>query len=141
MMVLIVCNFEYSSCCIACWVGRNRDHHVHFCYRKNQRVGIMKAIGTRNSTILALFLVEALIIGLLGAVIGLLVGVGGGYALVTNFTSSSSTHELLSNLTPVFLINDLIRIFGISVGLSVGAGLYPAWKASRLSPIAALRRE
>ncbi|MFZ0222389.1 MAG: FtsX-like permease family protein [Candidatus Nitrosopolaris sp.] len=95
----------------------------------------------RNSTILALFLVEALIIGLLGAVIGSLVGVGGGYALVTDFTSSSSTHELLSNLTPVFLINDLIRIFGISVGLSVAAGLYPAWKASRLSPIAALRRE
>ncbi|MGA8081473.1 MAG: FtsX-like permease family protein [Candidatus Nitrosopolaris sp.] len=90
---------------------------------------------------LALFLVEALIIGLLGAVIGSLVGVGGGYALVTNFTSSSSTHELLSNLTPVFLINDLIRIFGISVGLSVAAGLYPAWKASRLSPIATLRRE
>jgi putative ABC transport system permease protein len=108
---------------------------------RTREIGIMKAIGARNSTILALFLVEALIIGLLGAVIGSLVGVGGGYALVTNFASSSSTHELLSNLTPVFLINDLIRIFGISVGLSVAAGLYPAWKASRLSPIAALRRE
>lgn len=95
----------------------------------------------RKATILALFLVEALIIGLLGAVIGSLVGIGGGYALVTNFASRSSTHELLSHLTPVFLINDLIRIFGISVGLSVAAGLYPAWKASRLSPIAALRRD
>jgi putative ABC transport system permease protein len=108
---------------------------------RTREIGIMKAIGARNSTILALFLVEALIIGLLGAVIGALVGVGGGYALVTNLTSRSSTHELLSNLTPVFLMNDLIRIFGISVGLSIAAGLYPAWKASKLSPIAALRRE
>ena len=56
--------------------------------------GIMQPVG--NPTIgLSLFLVEALIIGLLGAVIGSLVGVGGGYALVTNFTSSSSTHEWL----------------------------------------------
>ena len=108
---------------------------------RTREIGIMKAIGARNSTILALFLVEALIIGLLGAVVGLLVGVGGGYALVTDFTSTSRTHDLLSNLTPVFLINDLIRVFGISVVLSIGAGLYPAWKASRLSPIVALRRE
>jgi len=94
----------------------------------------------RKATILALFLVEALIIGLLGAVIGSLVGIGGGYALVTNFASRSSTHELLSNLTPVLLINDLIRIFGISVGLSV-LDCIRGRKASRLSPIAALRRE
>ena len=42
---------------------------------RTREIGIMKAIGARNSTILALFLVEALIIGLLGAVIGSLVGV------------------------------------------------------------------
>ena len=108
---------------------------------RTREIGIMKAIGAQNSTILALFLVEALIIGLLGAVIGLLVGVGGGYALVTEFSSASKTHGLLSNLAPVFLINDLARVFGISVGLSIEAGLYPAWKTSKLSPIVALRRE
>ena len=108
---------------------------------RTREIGIMKAIGARNSTILALFLVEALIIGLLGAVIGSLVGVGGSYALVTEFSSASKTHGLSSSLAPVFLINDLARVFGISVGLSIGAGLYPAWKASKLSPIVALRRE
>ena len=46
---------------------------------RTREIGIMKAIGAQNSTILALFLVEALIIGLLGAVIGSSVGVGGGY--------------------------------------------------------------
>src|SRR5215469_769088 len=58
---------------------------------RTREIGIMKAIGAQNSTILALFLVEALIIGLLGAVIGSLVGVGGGYALVIKFSSASKT--------------------------------------------------
>jgi putative ABC transport system permease protein len=45
------------------------------------------------------------------------------------------------NVSPVFLPSDLVTVWGISVGLSLIAGIYPAWKASRLSPIVALRRE
>jgi len=47
----------------------------------------------------------------------------------------------LGNISPVFLPTDLATVWGISVGLSLIAGIYPAWKASRLSPIVALRRE
>ena len=46
-----------------------------------------------------------------------------------------------TNISPVFLPTDLATVWGISVGLSLIAGIYPAWKASRLSPIVALRRE
>ena len=42
-------------------------------------------------------------------------------------------------LTPVYLGEDMMRVWFISVGLSVMAGLYPAWKASRYLPVDALR--
>ena len=44
------------------------------------------------------------------------------------------------HVPPVFLPADLLNVWTLSLMLSLGAGLFPAWKASRLSPILALRR-
>src|SRR5919202_483850 len=105
----------------------------------------MKAIGAQSITILSLFIVEALIIGILGASSGLLAGIASGYVLIAGLSSSGGSggnaNSPLSNISPVFLPADLATVWGISVGLSLLAGIYPAWKASRLSPIVALRRE
>ena len=112
-----------------------------------KEIGTMKAIGAQGITILSLFLVEALIIGILGATSGLLAGMASGYVLIAGLSSSGgpsgggNTSSPLSNISPVFLPSDLATVWGISVGLSLLAGIYPAWKASRLSPIVALRRE
>jgi putative ABC transport system permease protein len=111
-----------------------------------KEIGTMKAIGAQSSTILSLFMVEALIIGILGASSGLLAGMAGGYVLIAGLSSAGGTggntnNNGLGNISPVFLPTDLANVWGISVGLSLIAGIYPAWKASRLSPIVALRRE
>ena len=108
-----------------------------------REIGTMKALGAQSKIILCFFLVEAVIIGLLGASIGLLVGIGGSYFLIHLFASGggSGGTQILSNITPVFLPTDLVFVWSISVGISIAAGVYPAWKASRLSPITALRRE
>ncbi|HYY40822.1 MAG TPA: FtsX-like permease family protein, partial [Nitrososphaera sp.] len=111
-----------------------------------KEIGTMKAIGAQSSTILSLFMVEALIIGILGASCGLLAGIVGGYVLIAGLSSGGGTggntnNNGLGNISPVFLPTDLANVWGISVGLSLIAGIYPAWKASRLSPIVALRRE
>jgi putative ABC transport system permease protein len=103
-----------------------------------REIGTMKAIGAQNSFILALFLTEALTIGMLGATIGLGGGVAGGYVLIAGFASQDPNSQ---NLTPVFLPQDMAQVWGLSVGLSMLAGLYPAWRASRTAPIVALRRE
>ncbi len=103
-----------------------------------REIGTMKAIGAQNSFILSLFLSEAVMIGMFGATLGLLLGIAGGYVLIAGFAWQDPGS---SGLTPVFLPADLASVWVLSVGLSVIAGSYPAWKASRLPPIMALRRE
>ena len=106
---------------------------------RTREIGVMKAIGARDRNVLALFLTEAAIIGIIGASIGLVVGVLGGYGVLSIFASNLLPSS--SEVTPSYPLSDLGRVWVISQGLSVAAGLYPAWKASRLSPIVALRRE
>ncbi|HXG07689.1 MAG TPA: ABC transporter permease [Nitrososphaera sp.] len=103
-----------------------------------REIGTMKAIGAQNGFILSLFLSEAVIIGMLGATLGLLLGIAGGYMLVIGLAGQDPG---ASGLAPVFLPADLASVWGLSVGLSILAGSYPAWKASRMPPIMALRRE
>ncbi len=136
-----------------------------------REIGTLKAIGAKNTTILGLFLFEALLIGIMGASSGLFAGIGMGYLLVSaspggggeenagddNTTGSGSNAASADSsatpdseqtggqeqesepLTPVYLGEDMLRVWFISVGLSVMAGLYPAWKASRYLPVDALR--
>jgi putative ABC transport system permease protein len=69
----------------------------------------------------------------MGATLGLLAGVGGGYLLTRAGPGTGPP------LDPVYLPLDMINVWLISVGLSILAGLLPAWKASRVTPIEALR--
>ena len=98
-----------------------------------REIGTLKALGAQKSNILALFLAEALIIGIMGATLGLLAGVGGGYLLTRAGPGNGPP------LNPVYLPLDMISVWLISVGLSIVAGILPAWKASRVTPIEALR--
>ncbi len=106
-----------------------------------KEIGTMKAIGAQNSTILALFLVEASLIGLIGASLGVAIGIAGGYLLSIFTTTSIAGGGPPTHIPPIFDPLDLIKVWSLSLTLSVIAGLYPAWKASRLSPMVALRRD
>ncbi|MGI0087904.1 MAG: ABC transporter permease [Nitrosotalea sp.] len=105
-----------------------------------REIGTMKAIGAQNLDILGLFLVEAVLIGLIGATIGLAAGVGGGY-MISNITTSHGPGASAIHIPPIFLPIDLLKVWVLSVLLSMAAGVFPAWKASKLSPMVALRRE
>ncbi|HSA75348.1 MAG TPA: ABC transporter permease [Candidatus Nitrosocosmicus sp.] len=100
-----------------------------------KEIGTLKAIGASGSTILMLFLVEAIIIGIIGGTVGLLGGIGGGYMLTRTGPGAGEGPPL----EPVYTTADLVRVWLTSVVLSMIAGFLPAWKASRVTPIAALR--
>lgn len=106
-----------------------------------KEIGTMKAIGAQNTTILSLFLVEAALIGVIGASIGVAIGMGAGYLLSMIMTVPSPTGGEPTHIPPIFLPDDLIKVWVLSLTLSIMAGIYPAWKASRLSPMVALRRD
>lgn len=106
-----------------------------------KEIGTVKAIGAQNSSILMLFLIEALLIGIIGATLGIVIGIVGGHGMSSVLSPPSIPGARNAVITPVYQGMDLVETWLLSVGLSLAAGIFPAWKASRLSPMIALRRE
>ena len=100
-----------------------------------REIGVLKAIGFKNYHILRLFLYEALIIGVVGTVAGMIIGVFLSYVLKSVFFS-----EFLY-LNPVFTVDTFVKASVLAISLSILSGLYPAWRASKLDPVVALRYE
>ena len=106
-----------------------------------KEIGTMKAIGAQNATILALFIVEATLIGVIGASLGVGIGMVGGYVMSIVTTTTPTGGGPPVHIPPIFAPMDLIKVWLLSLTLSIMAGMYPAWKASQLSPMVALRRD
>jgi putative ABC transport system permease protein len=88
-----------------------------------------------------LFLSEAALIGVIGATIGVLLGMGLGSLLISLLGGSTIQAAFGGSIEPVFLTSDIIFVWVFTVGISTIAGFYPAWRASRLDPVVALRKE
>lgn len=97
---------------------------------RTREIGIRMAIGARQRDIRNQFLIEALTLSSLGGIIGITLGMLGGFALVSAF-----------HLPFVPSIPAVLLAFGVSAAVGVVFGLYPAVRASKLDPIVALRTE
>ncbi len=101
-----------------------------------REIGILKAIGYKESYILLLFLNEALMIGIIGGILGIIGGV-----TLANLLRYMFSSEVVKYVQPLFLPEHFIKAFGLSVILSIVAGFYPSWRASKLDPVIAIRHE
>jgi len=115
---------------------------------RTREIGILKALGMKSRTVLAIFISEAVIIGLLGATFGVGLGwvlanvaatifTGGGFAVATAQGAVSGAFAITPVLTPTLLMG----AFGFGIAVSVIFAIYPAWRASKLKPVEALRYE
>ncbi|MEM3786483.1 MAG: FtsX-like permease family protein [Nitrososphaeria archaeon] len=122
-------------------------------YERTKEIGLLKAIGFKDRNILIIFLSEALIIGLIGGILGLVAGAAASQVVPTlistyfNTSSVSSNNPMASQgiasftYTPIITL-DLVGIALLTaISVSVFSGLYPAWRASKMEPIKALRYE
>jgi putative ABC transport system permease protein len=103
---------------------------------RTKEIGTLKALGYRKRQILVLFLNEALITGAIGGTIGLGVGVVLGY-IMNYFVSGGDDWRMV----PIFEPHVFVFTWVLTVVLAMGAGFYPAWKAAKLDPVVALRKE
>ncbi len=115
---------------------------------RTREIGILKALGTKSRTVLAIFLSEAMIVGLIGSAIGVVSGwalatvasgfLGGGFSGVAPPGAPVSGGIAVTPvLTPVLILGAMA--FGLII--SIIFALYPAWRASKLKPVDALRYE
>ncbi|PMP95469.1 MAG: hypothetical protein C0169_05425 [Thermodesulfobacterium geofontis] len=96
---------------------------------RKKEIGIRKALGAEDRDILLQFLMESIFITLLGGIIGVLVGVAGSLILLPLFN-----YPLVFPWSPILISSFLTIIFGII------AGIYPAYKATKIDPIILLRQ-
>ncbi len=123
---------------------------ITFVVQKTREIGILKALGASNGQVLALFLSQSVVVGILG------VGLGFGLANLALHYLNEFLH-FMRDVTHIYLLppsiyqvydlpysietGDILLICGTAFCACVLAGLFPAWKASRLQPVEALRHE
>jgi len=108
-------------------------------YERIREIGTIAAIGTLPGKIVAMFLIEGFSLGFFGAVVGDILGVAVIYVLnVAKVTVNFGRQKGLL-LSPSINLQDILVISIIVITISVMASLQPAYKASRMNPIDALR--
>ena len=124
---------------------------------RTREIGILKALGMKSRTVLLIFLGESVIIGLIGAVIGIALGWGLANVVAIIFSGGGPFAGIGGNqattgggfgaggggmtISPVLTPTVFIGALAFGIGVSVIFALYPAWRASKLKPVDALRYE
>jgi putative ABC transport system permease protein len=110
--------------------------------QRRREIGTLRALGASRWRILGLFMTEAGVLGTLGSVLGLPFGLLIGRAAIAQVSESVSTIYIRVNAKDVQL--GLVEVgLGLVIGIggSILAALWPAWVASRVQPVEALRRD
>ena len=136
-----------SKNCFSFWISQKRSAIVVSAIgimntmftsvrERTKEIGIIKAVGAKNSDITKIFLIESGIIGLVGGIGGVVLGIG-----------MAKLIEIYLQIHPVFymeaVVSPTLIIFGLLFSFLVGclSGFFPARRAAQLNPVDALRFE
>lgn len=104
-------------------------------HQRIREVGLRKAVGAKNIHIISQFLIEAIFITLIGGILGIILGIA------VSFLTAVIIQNLGYDWEFVITLNSIILATSISVTIGIIFGIYPARKASKISPMEALRYE
>ncbi|BDB97622.1 ABC transporter permease [Saccharolobus caldissimus] len=132
-------------------------------YQRIREIGIMKTLGLTTRDVLLVFMSEAGIIGVIGGLIGIVAGlISTSFVDILSSISSQSSNNIgeggfrggliapfsrgraagtLFSFKPIISVEAIVIALIVAIVVSLIAGLYPAWKASKLTVIDAIRRE
>lgn len=117
---------------------------------KKSDIALMRTMGASKHFVIRIFMLTGSIIGIIGTIIGAILGtiVSINIETIRNFVSSLFGQELfspqiyfLSTLPSNINFNEVLIVMGLSISLTLIASMFPAWKASKISPAEALRYE
>ena len=116
---------------------------------RTREIGVRRALGAKRSDIVRQFLIETIVLSVVGGATGILAGISCIPAISLtrdiirdNFPDTFiALPEVVQKLTPTIVPESIPIAFGISVIVGVVFGLYPAYRAAKMSPIDALRHE
>ena len=114
-------------------------------YERTREIGILSAIGMRGARIMGLFLSESLLLAIGGVIMGLILGVLGVYLFNINgyYVGNMGLNGMLisDTIRARLTVDKVISVTTMTFIATILSGLYPAWLASRMEPVAALRAE
>lgn len=108
-------------------------------YERRREIGILQAVGSTKRTLFASFMLESGLYGLIGGLLGTGIGLLGAHFFGAYLTDNAFTSSLRQAPATALDAGTLVATLGLSIGLALLAGLYPAYRAARLSPVEAMR--
>ena len=135
----IVTSFLFGVAAISLLVGGINITNAMFTsvLERTKDIGVMKSVGAQNKDILKIFLIEAGFLGLIGGIFGVVVGFAIS-KLIAYIAVVQLATTLLQPATPIYLFIGCL-LFAFFAGAI--SGLWPAWKATKIKPVDALRYE
>jgi len=107
-------------------------------FERRREIGVLQAIGAKRKSIFGVFILESTVYGLLGGIIG--AGIGSILSIIAAPIIAANNQAMLVGISMGASLNPwlLLMTIGVSVGISILSGLFPAYKAAKMTPVEAI---
>jgi len=109
---------------------------------RTREIGVLKALGFTDSQVMWMIIAEAILMSLLGGLIGVVTGSGGAYVMASRgLTISTGSSKIVIKAPPKITLSLIGYTLGITLAVGIVGGLIPAYRAAKIPPAMALRYE